>query len=103
MTQVLKVQTYSEERHQAMVEAFEKQDYQAWKKLMAGRGRVSEVVNEENFAQFAKAHQLMSEGKAEEAQQVRAELGLGQGRGNGHDGQGKLHGGYGMRLHQNQN
>ena len=93
---------YTEERHQEMTQAFEKNDYQAWKKLMAGRGRASEVVTEENFAQFAKAHQLMLEGKIDEARQIRAELGLGRGKGNGQGQEGKPRGGYGMRLHQDQ-
>jgi len=68
---------YSEERHEAMEQAFENQDYNAWKDLMQGRGRVTEVINEGNFARFAEVHKLMLEGKVEEANAIRAELGLG--------------------------
>lgn len=74
---------YTPERHEAMTEAFENKDYQAWKNLMQGKGRVTQVVNEDNFDKFAQAHQLALEGKTEEANQIRAELGLGQRNGSG--------------------
>jgi len=67
---------YSEERHEAMEKAFENKDYNAWKELMQGRGRVLEMVNESNFARFAEAHELAEEGKLEEAKQIREELGF---------------------------
>jgi hypothetical protein len=67
----------SPERHEAMTQAFESHDYQAWAAQMQGKGRVAEVVNEENFDRFAEAHRLALEGKTEEAAQIRAELGLG--------------------------
>lgn len=76
------------ERHEQMTQAFEKQDYNAWKQLMQGRGRVSQVINEGNFSRFAEAHQLMLEGKTEEAGKIRAELGLGLKNGSG-QGQGQ--------------
>ena len=74
---------YSPERHEAMTQAFENKDYQAWKNLMQGRGRVIQLVNEANFAKFSEAHQLALEGKTDEANQIRAELGLGQRNGSG--------------------
>lgn len=88
---------YSEERHQMMTQAFESNDYNAWKEQMDGHGRITEVVTEENFSKFAEAHQLALEGKMDEANALRAELGLrthngekgghgkgeGKGRGNG--------------------
>jgi len=83
------------ERHEAMTQAFENKDFNAWKEQMQGRGRVTEVVNEENFARFAEMHQLRLEGKTDEANQIRNELGLGLGNGAG-NGQGK---GYG-RMNQ---
>jgi len=69
---------YSPERHEAMEQAFENNDYNAWKKLMEehSHGRVLEVVTEDNFEQFAQAHQLAKEGKYEEADAIRQELGL---------------------------
>jgi hypothetical protein len=77
---------YSEERHDAMLKAFENKDYDAWKNLMAGRGRATQVINKDNFAKFAEAHDLMLQGKTAEAQKIRAELGLGGGRGQGMGG-----------------
>jgi len=84
---------YTEERHAAMTKAFESKDFSAWKNLMQGRGRVTQVVNQSNFARFAQAHQSGDTAK------IRAELGLGlrngsgQGQKNG-SGQG-LHNGTG--------
>ena len=75
--------SYTEERHEAITNAFDNNDYNTWKEQMQGRGRVTQVVNESNFAKFAQAHKLMLEGKTEEANQIRQELGLGL-----HDGSG---------------
>jgi len=73
------------ERHEAMEQAFENNDYQAWKELRNGKGRVAEVINESNFAQFAQAHKLAEEGDYEEADKSRQELGL-RSRGRGQVG-----------------
>lgn len=67
---------YSPERHTAMTEAMESNDYEAWSELMAGRGRVTQVINAENFSQFAEARQLAHEGDLEGADEIRKELGL---------------------------
>lgn len=84
---------YSEQRHEAMEKAFEENDYAAWKEMMQGRGRVTQLVTEENFATFAQAHQLAKEGKITEADALRKELGLrtsdGQ-RGGAAGGHGKM-------------
>jgi hypothetical protein len=83
---------YTPERHDQMEKAFESNDYAAWKNLMNGKGRVSEVVNEGNFNRFAEAHKLTEEGKNDEANKIRQELGLGQGGKNGRgndNGQGR--------------
>jgi hypothetical protein len=76
---------YSEARHEAMQKAFEEKNYDAWKTLMAGRGRATQVINKDNFAKFAEAHELALQGKTAEAQEIRAKLGLGlkNGAGNG--------------------
>lgn len=80
---------YSPERHEQMEKAFENNDYNAWKSLMNGRGRATDVVNEGNFSRFAEAHRLTEEGKTDEANKIREELGLGQrdGSGSGQRGQ----------------
>lgn len=72
---------YTEERHAAMEKAFESNDYAAWKNQMQGRGRVTQVINEGNFAKFSQMHELMDEGKTAEANAIRTELGLGTGGG----------------------
>jgi hypothetical protein len=68
---------YTAERHAAMEQAFDNKDYNAWKSLMAGKGRVTQVVNQGNFAKFAEAHELAAQGKIVEAQKIRQDLGLG--------------------------
>lgn len=74
---------YTEERHTAMEKAFETKDYNAWKSLMAGKGRATQVINAQNFAKFADAHELAEQGKTAEANTIRAELGLGLHNGSG--------------------
>jgi len=85
---------YSIERHEAMEKAFENKDYVAWKNLMQGKGRVSQIVNQNNFSKFAEAHELMEQGKIAEAQKIRQELGLGlhNGSGKGMSGAGRYRG-----------
>ena len=79
---------YSVERHETMTKTLQSGDYNTWKSLMAGRGRMIQVVNESNFSQFAKMHELMLQGKTDEAQKIRQELGLGAGPGYGKSGKG---------------
>jgi hypothetical protein len=81
----------TEERHTEMTAAFENNDYNAWKGLMEGKGRVTEVINEDNFSRFAEAHRLSLEGNTEEAKKIREELGLGLGNGSGR----RMGGGFG--------
>lgn len=76
------------ERHEVMTQAFENNDYNAWKEQMQGRGRVTQVVNEGNFARFAEMHKFQLEGRTDEANAIRTELGLGQQNGSG-QGQGQ--------------
>lgn len=73
---------YSSERHEKMQAAFENNDYASWREQMGTRG-ASKVVTEENFARFSEMHKLMLEGKTDEANKIKAELGLGQGKGRG--------------------
>lgn len=82
---------YTPERHTAMEKAFNNNDYNAWKKLMQGKGRVTQVITKDNFAKFAQAHKLGLTGKIEEANKIKDELGLG------------LHNGSGMGQGVNQN
>lgn len=87
------------ERHEAMIKAYESNDYNSWKELMSGKGRVTQVINKDNFGKFAEAHNLAMQGNYDEADKIRQELGLrsangervgvsyGQGKGQG-NGQG---------------
>jgi hypothetical protein len=67
-------------RHESMMEAFENNDYSAWAELHDGRGKMSEVVTEDNFDRFTAMHELMLAGDKDGAQEIREELGLGKGR-----------------------
>lgn len=67
---------YTPERHTAMEKAFDTNDFNAWKNLMQGRGRVLEVVTQANFSKFAQAHKLAEQGKFVEADAIRKDLGL---------------------------
>ncbi len=84
---------YTVERHEAMEKAFETGNYNAWKALANNQGRVTQVINASNFAQFAKAHKLAESGNITEANKIRTELGLGLQNGSSmgmHNGQGRF-------------
>lgn len=66
----------SEERHEIMEQAFESNDYNSWKEQMNNRGRVKDVVTEENFSRFAEARRLGQAGDIAGADAIRKELGL---------------------------
>ncbi|EKE16217.1 MAG: hypothetical protein ACD_11C00026G0007 [uncultured bacterium] len=66
---------YSPERHESISKAIESNDYKAWKELMSGR-RMADVINENNFSKFTEMRKLRLEGKIEEANKIREELGL---------------------------
>ena len=75
---------YSEERHEAMEQAFDNSDYNAWVSLMQETGRnprVLDVVTEDNFATFVGAHEAAQNGDLERARELRGELGLNDGQG----------------------
>jgi len=87
---------YTPEFEAKITEAMTTKNYQEWKDAMeekVGNGRVTEVINKDNFAKFAEAWQLAHDGKIKEANAIRKELGLrtndgssrtiGSGRGNG--------------------
>jgi len=82
---------YSPERHESITQALNNNDYNAWKAQMQGKGRVTQVINQGNFAKFAEMHKLSLEGKTQEANQIRTELGLGLRDGSGF-GQGNGYG-----------
>jgi len=70
--------------HDLKTAAFDAQDYEVWKDLMeqqGSRGRVLDVVNEDNFNIFVEAHNAAESGDIERANELRAELGLNNGIG----------------------
>ncbi len=77
----------STEQHEAVQTAIKNKDYSSWKKLMDGKG-IARKITEQNFYRFAEMIKLRLEGKTQEADQIRAELGLGLRNGSG-AGQGK--------------
>lgn len=93
---------YTPERHEAMTQAFDNNDFNAWSALMAtneNKGRVVDMINEGNFQTFADAHKLALSGDTDGAKAKRAELGLGMKDGSG-NGQGMKSGqgrGQGLR------
>ncbi|MBN1385363.1 hypothetical protein JW968_00105, partial [Candidatus Woesearchaeota archaeon] len=73
-----------EERHEAMESAMDNLDYDAWYALMTQDGRhprVVDVVTEDNFGTFVRAHEAAQDGDFETAAELRAELGLNNGNG----------------------
>lgn len=96
---------YDADLHDLKVDAFESGDYAVWKDLMeqsGARGRVLEVVNEDNFDVFVQAHNAALDGDLELAAQLRAEIGLNNGNGpadgTGYQGMNKQGSGQGMRA-----
>lgn len=79
----VKSPNYTQERHEAMQKAFDSVNFTEWKNLMEGKGRVTQVVNKDNFAKFVEAHRLMVEGKTDDAKKIRQDLGLGLNNGAG--------------------
>ena len=77
---------HTEEREDAMVKVMAEKDYEGWKELMTEDGRTPGVLrkvdSQEEFNQFAEAYELGKDGKVEEANAIRSELGLGNGGGN---------------------
>jgi hypothetical protein len=73
---------YTEEQHEAVTNAFDNGDYEAWRQEMGDKG-VARKVNAENFSQFAEAYRLQLAGDTDGATRIRAELGLGLQDGSG--------------------
>lgn len=84
---------HTEEREVSMNKVMEEKDYEGWKTIMTEDGRKPGVLNkvdsQEDFDKFAQAYELGKEGKTDEANQIREELGLGNGQGNGQGNKGQ--------------
>ena len=96
---------HSEERHEAMQDAFDSLNYQDWYDLMTEDGRtpkITQVITVDNFDEFVVARQAALNGDLDSLKEFRESLGLGLGQmkhGNGEalgSGQGKGQGGQGQ-------
>ena len=71
---------HTAEREAQMIAVMNNGDYDGWKTLMESkmnnRGRVTQVINQDNFAKFAEAWKLGKSGEIEKAKAIRSELGL---------------------------
>lgn len=78
--------------HQAKIDAaVSARDYDAWKAEhdAFSQGKGGAKVTRENFETFAKMREAQAAGRTEEAQTLRTELGMGQGKGQGMKGAGQ--------------
>ena len=85
---------YNEEIHEQLETTIENNDYNEWMRIreennLPIRGRIFQVLNEENFHMFAQLHEANQNGDTETTNNIRAELGLGQGRMNRGSGSGQ--------------
>lgn len=75
---------YNEEVHEQLEGAIESGDYDAWVQIreennLPMRGRMFQVINEDNFYLYKELHDANVAGDTERANEIKAELGLGQG------------------------
>lgn len=80
----IKGQEYSEERCSIMQEAFQNMDYNSWNEIMSNnerKGKILEMINEDNFELFVEMHNAQRSGDFEKANELRQELGLNNGFG----------------------
>lgn len=101
---------HTEEREVEMDKVMENKDFEGWKNLMTEDGRTPGVLRkidtQAEFEKFAQAHGLIDEGRIDEANAIRTELGLGQGQGNGKrqgNGQGRGQNSRGMHVDSDNN
>lgn len=76
---------YNEEIHEQLETAIENRDYNTWIAIREDnnlpiKGKIFQVINEDNFDMFVRLHEANQNGDTETANTIRTELGLGQGR-----------------------
>lgn len=75
---------HTKEREAAMTKLFETKNFSEWLKMMSGKG-VTRVINtQEKFNKFVEAQKMALQGKTNEANRIRTELGLGTKNGSGY-------------------
>jgi hypothetical protein len=82
---------YNADVHEQLESAMDAGDYDAWVQIrkdnnLPMQGRMFQVINKDNFGKYVEMHNAMISGDTEKADEIRTELGLGQGKGrNGQD------------------
>ena len=76
---------YNEEIHEQLETAIENRDYNTWIAIREDnnlpiKGKIFQVINEDNFDMFVRLHEANQNGDVETANEIRDGLGLGQGR-----------------------
>ena len=74
---------YSEERHEAMQDAFETGDYDSWVSLMTENDRhpkIVDAITADNFDEFIEARNAALEGDPTALKELKESLGLGLGQ-----------------------
>ncbi len=76
---------FDEAIHEQLTNAIENRDYNEWIKIrtennLPMKGRIFQMINEDNFDTFAKMHEARLAGNVELVNQYRTELGLETGR-----------------------
>jgi hypothetical protein len=61
-------------RQEAILEAFENNDYQSWKKVVAKQGKIAKVVNERDFKKFIEARYAARSGNYKQAIRIAKDL-----------------------------
>lgn len=67
---------YNAERHNAMQTAFQTGNYNLWKANVPANSKPARTITSETFSKFAQMRILMLQGKTEEANKIKTELGL---------------------------
>lgn len=63
-------------QEEMILDSFENDDYESWKRLIAQKGEISEVVSKEDFEEFVSARELARSGQYEAAIQKAERLEL---------------------------
>ncbi len=90
---------FRDERRDAVHEAVENEDYDAFLEAIAGSPLADIIDTEEEFKSFIEAHELMQAGDREAAKEIFDELGLERPKGRGH---GPMSGGKGPHMDNNE-
>ena len=67
--------SFSSERQQSVLEAFEEANYQAWLKIVGPKSKIARAITKENFNKFITARKLARQCRYDEALKLSRELG----------------------------